>query len=137
MESEQSKTILAALEEIRKELRLLRRAIKGSKKPTYKAVTLTNHEWCYEYPSMTIDISAKNWKAIQLGKVMCLMGRGYDYEVGKLDEEEIYSQQDHWIFNESAAGSIEIVMTDEHAEHPDTAFIGGIENCDIAEQIKK
>lgn len=133
MQKSQAEEILNAIESVRKELRKLRLELRAAKRPRPKPVTITNPEWCYEYPPMTIDVSAKQWKSIQEGKKMCLMGRGYEIEAGPPGEEETYYEQDYWIFNEDLKGSVEIVMTDDRSDYPGTAYSGGIENCEIVE----
>jgi len=133
MQKNQVTEILDAIEGVRKELRKLRLEIRAAKRPRRKPMTITNPEWCYEYPPMTIDVSAKEWKVIQEGKKMCLMGRGYEIEVGPPGEEETYYEQDYWIFNVDSKGSVEVVMTDSDSRYPDTAYSGGIEDCEIVE----
>ena len=133
MQKNQVTEILDAIESLRKELRKLRLEIRAAKRPRPRPMTITSPEWCYEYPPMTIDVSAKEWKAIEDGKKMCLMGRGYEIEVGRPKEEEIYSEQDYWIFNVDSRGSVEVVMTNSASDCPDTAYSGGIEDCKTTE----
>lgn len=66
--------ILDAIEGVRKELRKLRLEMRAAKRPRPKPMTITNPEWCYEYPPMTIDVSAKQWKSIQEEVAVVLVG---------------------------------------------------------------
>ncbi len=64
---------------------------------------------------------------------MCLMGRGYEVEIGRPGKEEIYSEQDYWIFNVDSSESVEIVMADSCKDYIETAYRGWIKECDVLE----
>lgn len=136
--AEQTAQILAAIDDLRKEVKKLRSEISGKKREKPKSATIISPEWCYEYPEMTIDLTVKQWKEVKSGKVMCLMGRGYELQLDEdADVELEFSQQDYWIFNADRVGGIKIVMGEDVTDGClDTAFEGLLRDCYIKEHDK-
>jgi len=128
-----SDQILSAIASLQKEVRKLRLEIKATKREKPKQATITNPEWCYEYPSMTIDLSVKQWKAVKSGEILSAMGRGYRYRFEDPDDSEL-SMQDYWIFNASESGSVKVLMDDGSGDKfLECAYDGALEDCEIEE----
>ena len=122
-----------SVEKLASEVRKLRLALNYKKRSKPKQATITNPEWCYEYPSMTVDLTVEQWKNVRNGKKLSVEGRGYTLEEFNEDSSDLY-KQDYWFFNDEYEGDVRVeigIVTDRHLK--EIAFRGSLSDCEIIE----
>jgi hypothetical protein len=122
-----------SIQKLASEVRKLRLEINYKKRPKPQQATITNPEWCYEYPSMTVDLTVEQWKDIRNGKKITIKGRGYTIKEFNSDGSDLY-EQDYWFFNEKYQGHIRVEIGQESVSYlKEIAYDGALSDCEIIE----
>jgi hypothetical protein len=117
------------------ETRKLRLKLNSKKRETAKTAFITHPEILYEYPSMTVNLDAKQWRAVKDGKIITVRGNGYDY-TKNLDDDgvEPHIDWDYWTFNKTRQGSVEVILMELDFNPPEIdIFSGSLNDCKIVE----
>ncbi len=115
------------------EIKKLRLKIFGSDKVVPTTAVITHPEILYEYPSMTVTLDAKQWKAVQEGKAITVRGHGYDYSQN-LENCESSIDWDYWTFNEGKKGNVQVILMELDSNPPEIdIYSGTLDSCHIVE----
>ena len=125
--------LAVAVEKNSTELRKFRLKLFGKKRKVPTTASITFPDWCYEYEQMTINLDSKQWKDVQLGKVITVRGQGKDVSE-YVDDGQPTTEWDYWTFNKESAGHVQVVMGEETANwQADIAYDGHLDACEIVE----
>ena len=116
------------------ETRKLRLKLTRKKRETAKTARITHPAILYEYPSMTVALDSKQWRAVKAGKILTVRGNGYDYTQYLDDDVEPHIDWDYWTFNKTRSGSVEVILMELDSNPPEVdIFSGTLDECEIVE----